>query len=376
MEINSQHINYSLAGLISTSPIWFGKNNGILSVNTQARRLGCILYLLCSVRNGKKVESLLFSPKANEIEDLKSNLIRHGYTSGYLTLSKSSFKHYVDVSIELGLLTKYGAVYRLTPKGEFIAKNCPENHLAPYQIDKSMKIALLDSILHYDYYGVFSIINLVRKGHYSLKDLCNAYKENLEEILHNIINESKNSKIKRMAQDRLLTLSKWKKPKKYSEHLVSAKLNWLIDLDIISHDSMRLSKIKIRQHHNLWIKKYNSTIIPSEADIASFLLCYYYAIVNEENEKKLMPKVDKLTICTMTNNIFKDILSVSKSNIPKVRSNQFLISLVCHYPDLILSLADSRIRLFEQGKINCNKWKYRLHTAARHTQSFITRHKI
>src|SRR5688572_20297293 len=100
--------------LISNAPIRFDHVAGIVSVNTQARRLGCLTFLAGKVAKGRKIESLLLSMPAQEIAALNDNFRLNGHLSGQLTNKASSIEHYLDAAIQLHLLAKQGAIFALT----------------------------------------------------------------------------------------------------------------------------------------------------------------------------------------------------------------------------------------------------------------------
>jgi hypothetical protein len=91
--INASDVELLLGRFASSASFLDSRNTGILSVNAQARRLGCLVYLVGLVASGRKVRSLLIAPSPSELADLKCHLQEHGFTSGFLTAAKSSFRH-------------------------------------------------------------------------------------------------------------------------------------------------------------------------------------------------------------------------------------------------------------------------------------------
>src|SRR6266571_947443 len=63
---------------VTQSPIRFDANAGVISVNTQARRLGCFVYLIGQIADHKNIESLLLSLPSEGLAMLKENLVANG----------------------------------------------------------------------------------------------------------------------------------------------------------------------------------------------------------------------------------------------------------------------------------------------------------
>ncbi len=378
MEISAKGIEHSLYGLLPSSPLRFGQNSGIMSVNTQARRLGCFIYLLHSIKNGRKIESLLFSTNNKELCELKENLLEHGYTSGYLTTSKSSFKHYLAALIGLSLLTKVGAVFNLTQKGDSLLRIFNGIHLKPYPMSIPVKMAFLDTIFRSDYYGIQVIVKSIVKKQFSLNQLIGLYKENLLAVLNHVIKKSKNKRMKRLRQERMMEINNCETQGKYSEHLVSSKINWLLDLNILSISSIRRNKISISERHKSWLTKYTRTYEPNEHDVFAFLLSYHDAEAEKSDDQKneSVGSNKSSSVCQMINALFQSDSTFRENNVSKMRSDQFVISMMCFYPQLVKRSIKSGNQLFPNGKRSCENWSYHLHGAARNTQSYVMRYKI
>src|SRR5689334_18182974 len=121
LSVSDQHITQLFGEVVSRSPLWFNAGTGVLSVNTQARRLGCLLFLLGQVSRGRKLHSVLLRQAPDELKALAHNLEVNEYASGQLTAKASSIQHYLDAAHELHLLAKQGAMYTLTSRGQMIA---------------------------------------------------------------------------------------------------------------------------------------------------------------------------------------------------------------------------------------------------------------
>ena len=51
--VSQKQIAELFGGLVSTSPVWSDSASGVMSVNTQARRLGCLAFLIGKIGQGR-----------------------------------------------------------------------------------------------------------------------------------------------------------------------------------------------------------------------------------------------------------------------------------------------------------------------------------
>lgn len=137
VEITAGGVERLLGKFVASALFRNVKSSGILSVNSQARRLGCITYLVGIVSSGRKVRSLLMSPSSAEVAELTRNLQEHGFTTGFLTAAPSSFRHYADAALKLNLLIQQGEVFELTPRGRFLAAAIKPDWRRPYPVAKN-----------------------------------------------------------------------------------------------------------------------------------------------------------------------------------------------------------------------------------------------
>lgn len=250
--------------LTSNAPIQFDHVAGIVSVNTQARRLGCLTFLTGKVAKGSKIESLLLSMPAQEIAVLNENLRLNGYLSGQLTNKASSVEHYLDAAIQLHLLAKQGAIFALTNRGRFLMDVVLPNSVEPYPLSNAAKIYFLDSVLRADFFGIVALLGLLLRGVNSLSALQANYRDALLVVLDRIARSSLDSRLRRIAQDKTISIRNWRKPESYAEHLVPAQVNWLIDLDVI--ETPINQRYTISAPHRSWLEDALKNVVPSEAE--------------------------------------------------------------------------------------------------------------
>ena len=233
LNITAHAVAACLDGFTSEAPVWFDSTSGIVSVNTQARRLGCLVYLLGHVAHGRKIESLLVSLSARELNHLRQNLSEYGLVSGHLTPKQSSVKHYLDAAVELHLLVRQGAVFSLTTRGQFLMDAVRPDVSSPYPLKPPTRVFFLHTLLASDYFGTAAIARSLLAGAKRLA----AYNANITlncfACLRKQANVPQTPGSSRVVQDRMISIRNWKQPQSYAEHLVSAKLNWLADLGVL-----------------------------------------------------------------------------------------------------------------------------------------------
>ncbi len=362
-KINVETVVNLFGELISFSPIWFDSNCAIVSVNTQARRLGCIIYILGEISRGRKIESLLLSHQPQEITSLKDNIQANGFSSGYITGKISSVKHYINAAIGFHLLVKQGALFNLTSNGKFLIDAiCPDS-ISPYPLATQTKIFFLYTLLSSDFFGVLAIVRSILKGISRVSEVQREHQMELLNLLQVVLRASTNSRMLRLIQDRMISLRNWKKPVSYSEHLVSAKLNWLIDLGILEMNIFSKSEITIISKHRGWLNSFNKILEPTEPHLLSLILNYAGNIIPTNR------LLDEYNLCLALKSVFH--LMSRHGNLMKIRSSELVLSLLCfHAPMLIRFMIEGK-SLLMNSKIECDEMTYRVHKASRSTQSYI-----
>jgi hypothetical protein len=346
--------------LTSNAPIRFDHVAGIVSVNTQARRLGCLTFLAGKVAKGRKIESLLLSMPAQEIAALNDNLRLNGHMSGQLTNKASSIEHYLDAAIQLHLLAKQGAIFALTNRGRFLTDVVLPNSVEPYPLPDAAKIYFLDSVLRADFFGIVALLGLLLRDVDSLSALQENYRDELLAVLDRIARSSLDSRLRRIAQDRAISIRNWRKPESYAEHLVPAQVNWLIDLDVIEPPTNQ--RYMISAPHRPWLEDAVKNVVPSEADLVSYVLSYARIISSNDAGSNA-------DICAILDGAFNRI--APRGALVKVRCADLLLYLLCFHSRALLKYAMDGTKLFSESVVNCDGRSYRFTLASRSTQSFV-----
>lgn len=360
--LSPEAVEETFRGFVTSTPIWFDTSSGVLSVNTQARRLGIFVYLVGQISNKRSIESLLLSLPAEDLAAVKSNLGNSKFKSGHLTARPSSVNHYLQAVIDLGLVVRQGAVLRLTSRGQFLLTAVSANAHAPYPLARSTKIFFLFTILQNDYFGIAAIVRSLIKGATQLAAIQRDHQAQLLHLLSDVTERSENARLSRLLQDRSLSIRNWTKPESYSEHLVSAKLNWLADLGVLDMGHSLKSKIVINSEHEAWMKALAEPAVPTDTHLLTLILKYSFATLTNQ------PDMNS-DVCNALDAAFERL--AGDVALQKIRCNDFLLFLLCSYSNLLAQLVAKRTPVFPRPIIECTRNTYKAHFASRSTQSFI-----
>ncbi len=353
-------------GFVSQSPLWFDSNSGVLSVNTQSRRLGCIIYILGQVARGRKVESLLLSPSTEELAELKKNINSNGFDSGQLTSKASSVKHYLDIAIALHFLVRQGSVFNLTGRGLYLLQAVRPDAAHPYPLTGPSKTFFFHSLLATDYFGLSTIARLLLNGNRRPISIQREYQKELLYVLGGAASSSTSTRLASLAKDRMISIRNWKRPESYAEHLVSAKLHWLADLGILESVPSANTNLAAKKEHRDWLEDLTNTTTPTDSHLLAFTLNYCSTI----QKREMFLTADN--ICSALDEAFEWL--VREPTLAKIRCSDFLLFLLCFHTPLLLCLVKNKQKLIQATTVECHHHRYQIHFASRPTQSFIIRH--
>lgn len=366
--ITASSVALLFGGCLSSASMWLTDSGGVVSVNTQARRLGCLVYLIGLVSRGRKIESLLLSLSASEVALLKRNINANGFTSGQLTTMASSVQHYVNAAIGFHFLVQQGAVFYLSVRGRFLLDAVKPDWAEPYPLAAETKVFFLHTLLSSDYFGIAAMIRSIHKGVSKMSELQREHQSELLRLLEHVSRTTSNPRLQRAVRDRLISVRNWKKPESYCEHLVSAKLNWLADLGILKSPPSSTSSISLVNDHQEWLADWASVAEPTEACLLALLLRYAQVAVPKS---ELTP--DR-RFCSALQLAFSRLANPGK--LAKIRVADFILFLVCFQPHALIQLVAEEKGLFLHSVIDCGDVVYRTHAASRSTQSYIVREQI
>lgn len=337
---------------------------GVVSVNTQARRLGCFLFLLKQIATNQGLEALLLDQKSDKLQELKSNIVSVGLASGYLTKNRSSVIHYLDAAQQLRLIVQRGALYELTSQGRFLV-DVTGSFDRPYPLSGHSRRSLLHAMISTDYYGMQAIVQSLLAGARSVRTIRSEHQEQLIHVLKGASMDAANSTIRSIAHDRLLTIKKWRKPDAYAEHLVFAKVNWLIDLGIVTTSGHDGDMIERCSDHEKWLHDYACSVEPSISTIYSFVL--NYACAETETVRDYDERLEAVLCAAFS------LLGGKANAMNKIRCGDLACFIVCCRPAFLKGLIERGASVFPDATVVAGGMRYTVHSASRTTQGYVTR---
>jgi len=293
---------------------------------------------------------------------LKENLVANGLRSGYLTDKQSSIKHYLEAAVELHLLVRQGAVFRLTSRARFLVDAIRPDAASPYPLTAATKIFFFYTILESDYFGIAAVIRSLLAGKRRVATIQREHRDQLLGVLTEVIERSRDSRFNRVLQDRILLIRNWKKPESYAEHLVSAKLNWLADLGVLQGVPLSTAEVLVSKPHEDWAINLTSAVVPTDTHLLACAL-RYGAVINVESP------TENSDFCAALDMAFNRL--AGPSALRKIRTIDFLLFLLCYHSNLLVNLTKTARELPLAKTIRCRERSYETHFASRSTQSFI-----
>lgn len=363
--IDAGAVAATFGSLSSSACIWIPGAVGVVSVNSQARRLGCLMHLLGLISKGLNVEPVLFALPSAEMADLHANLADQGVRTGFLGPGRSSVRHYIDAAKRLHLLTQQGTILRLTVRGHFLLEATQPDWRRPYPLAPEAKVFFLHSLLGCDYYGTAALLRLLVQEVLSVSEIKKHYHSELKEVLQAATQSASNTCFYSSRRDRLISVRNWKKSTSYSDHLVSAKVNWLADLGIVSLSTSGRTQVACAAEHEELVKDWAATAEPSEIHLLVLLLRYSQTVAQSAE-----PRATE-NLCSALETAFSRLSS--KGPLAKIRLRDFILFLTCCCPRTLLQMIADGEPLFQKSTLDCGDGSYSLHEAARATQAYIVR---
>ncbi|WP_407518410.1 hypothetical protein [Elizabethkingia anophelis] len=277
------------------TPIKDNKIVPILSTNTKVRRLGYFKILSLFLQENKKVPVIAINKKFENFclqyqELLKDNQFKKGLISE--TKSGISAKPYIDIANDLGFLNKINNVY-YTGKLFKVYQNLQAefgDSTNIFELSNFDRLYFLECILKNDFFYFSNLLELIfidEKTTYS--NLVKTFQAQLIGCLEDYKNLNVFDDRKALSNiDTILTrIKKWEKADVYLEHIIMPRLNWMLDLGIISGTNNQYSitdiGLKIFKHLCIWNDINTNKIISADAFIERFMIHLYDDCYNNED---------------------------------------------------------------------------------------------
>lgn len=296
------------------SPIKDNRIVPVLSTNTKVRRLGYFKILSLFLNEKKKVPVTIVNKKfENYCLKYKSLLEENQFDKGLINGTKSgiSAKPYIDAANDLGFLNKINNIYYSGKLFKvYQALQCElskSNNI--FKLNNFDKIFFLESILKNDLFYFSSLLELLYiEGKTNYSFLTQVFQSHIIKRLENF-KQLSNTFGDRLVLNHLDTIlnriKKWGKAEVYLEHIIMPRLNWMLDLEIVTETKKeyKITEIgqKLFKHLCIWNDINADQIISADAFLDRFMVHLYDDCYN--NSKLTNPKDEKLILEKMYKHI-------------------------------------------------------------------------
>lgn len=214
--------------------------------NTRTRRLAYLTAIILILRRGSLGERLLLSRLVRWSQEHKQHLASYWVQTGEVTSTRrnSSGARYLHLATALGLIVPISGAYRATKVGlVLLALN--GNHgvgynYNPFFLTKVEQLFYTYILLERDADMLLTITDsLLKHPGISLAQLQRTFQENFLIRMNMKIELSRDSKLQQYLLERRAEVREWKNPKRYAEHIVPPRLNWLLDLNFLEPGQFR-----------------------------------------------------------------------------------------------------------------------------------------
>lgn len=309
--------NISEVSVQSFYSIFFHKNEPIkdnkivtvLSTNTKVRRLGYFKILSLFLNENKNVPAMSINKKfENYCLKYKELLKRSQFEKGLIDETKTgvSAKPYIDTSIDLGFLNKINNTY-YSGKSFKVYQTLQiefSNSSNIFELNRFDRLFFLECILKNDYFYFSNLLELIfiaERTTYS--HLIKLFQSQLIKRLESYkqSNSFGDRKVLNNIDSILSRIKKWEKAEVYLEHLIMPRLNWMLDLGVLTaeNNEFEITRIgsKLFQHLCIWNDINTDAIISADAFLDRFMIhlyddCYNNSeVVNPTDENLILEKI-------------------------------------------------------------------------------------
>lgn len=279
------------------TPIKDNKIVYILSTNTKVRRLGYFKILSLFLEENKKVAAVAINRKfENYCLQYQELLNYNQFKKGLISETKSgiSAKPYIDIANDLGFVNKINNIY-YTGKSFKVYQTLQTelgNTSNIFELSSFDRLYFLECILRNDFFYFSNLLELIfidEKTTYF--NLVKTFQRQLIGCLEDYknLNAFDDRKALSNIDTILIRIKKWEKADVYLEHILMPRLNWMLDLGIISgtNNEYIITNIGLRlfQHLCIWNDINTNKIISADAFLDMFMIDLYDDCYNNENIK-------------------------------------------------------------------------------------------
>lgn len=333
----------------------------ILSINTKVRRLGYLKLLvsffekrnLCPISKFQRV----FEHYCGSFDHL---LDQRSESKGIIVETKTGYsaKPYIELGVSLGIIRKDALSYRLGKIGKTYAilKNIIDgNGQNVFDLTDFDVFFFLERLLSTDFWYLSVILKYIfEKRTVLIKDMRSDFKELLLKDIIYLINSASEQNPSKVLPLKIIErrIMSWAKPEVYMEHVVTPRINWLLDLGLLELTTNQCFKLTLYGEQlfyniQLWNDVRKNRII-SPADFINAYFCKIMNII-------LGRKNCQLSESSIIEYYLKSGFSLFETLAPnRINFSQFALylkSLLFFKNNKLLDVTDL-INLFENNKLD------------------------
>jgi len=240
-------------------------NYKTINTQTKVRRLAYLKMIMTIFnRSSYYPIDLLYKKTELEVKDYNSDLLEYINNKGIIEVTRrgNSSKPYIETSLALKLLftqnnmckiSKYGKIFNVLAKE---LNDETDNYflLATYE-----KTFFLYHILENDGFYIQLLMNIVlEKERISIKKLKDDFQGCIiHKLKEDISSLSLSNKIKNEIILRIKRVEKWENPKRYLEHIIEPRVNWLLDLGFLEQSDFIKGNLVLSKKGLIFVQKIN-----------------------------------------------------------------------------------------------------------------------
>jgi hypothetical protein len=259
----------------------------ILSTNTKVRRLGYFKILSLFLSENKQVPVIAINKKFEKYCSKYTELLEQTlFKKGLIKETKTgiSAKPYIDTAIDLGFLNKINSMYHTGKSFKVyqVIQHQSTDSTNIFELTTFDKIYFLECILRNDFFYFNNLLELIFvKGLITYSDIISLFQNKLLDCLHDYRRQELiiERKIMRDIDKIIHRIKSWLKPEVYLEHIIMPRLNWMLDLGIITgaNNEFQITEIgkKLFKHLCIWNDINTKKIISPDAFINRFIIHVY-----------------------------------------------------------------------------------------------------
>lgn len=226
-------------------------------INTKSRRLAYLTVILLILDHSSLSAPLLLKKLTIWSLEHHADLLHYHVPTGEITSTQknSSSIHYLDLAAKLKLIVPLSGIYQITRTGSvlFALIKSYEQKPNPFFLNAAEKIFYIYCLLQADADILLTLVdNLLTQQELTLGSLQQIFQENFLERLNTKLRSVQNEVLRMQIRDRQLKIKQWRHVKRYVEHIVPPRLNWLLDLGFLENSVFRHHRLQFTETGRLF----------------------------------------------------------------------------------------------------------------------------